>query len=111
MSKGKLAKIIADNLKHDGINLTKAQRIIDNVFDGITEILKAEGKFTINGFGSFTVRTRGPRVYRNPMTGEPVPKDESNRLHFGPALELKKKLESAKPWIPPKGQEDNVAEK
>ncbi|MBF0344789.1 MAG: HU family DNA-binding protein [Nitrospirae bacterium] len=44
--------------------------------EGFTEIAKKalteNNKFTIRGFGSFTVKDHKPRKARNPRTGEPI---------------------------------------
>jgi DNA-binding protein HU-beta len=50
---------------------------------------RATPRFTYPGFGTFTKRRRGPRVGRNPRTGERIPIPESVTLLFQPGQELK----------------------
>ncbi len=48
------------------------KRIIQMTLDGIIETLVTEGRLEFRGFGVYEVKTRKPRVGRNPRTGEIV---------------------------------------
>ena len=54
--------------------------------------LKDGDKIEIRGFGSFTLRSRAPRVARNPKTGAEVHIGEKKVLHFKPGKELKERV-------------------
>lgn len=55
-----------------GMVRSLANDCVQTVLEGIVESLHRDQKVEIRGFGSFRVRTRGPRLGRNPMTGEAV---------------------------------------
>ena len=53
---------------------TKAQveAQIKEVFAVLDEVVKADGKVSVKGFGTFKYVKTSPRVGRNPSTGEPI---------------------------------------
>ena len=69
MTKAELVEFIAENA-----DLTKADagRALEAMIEGVTEGLKAKGKVTLVGFGTFTAKEREARTGRNPQTGEAV---------------------------------------
>lgn len=62
----------------DSTSLSKADagRAVDALFDVdkgiIVDTLKSGEKVQITGFGTFETRKRGPRMGRNPRTGERI---------------------------------------
>ncbi len=46
--------------------------VVSAALESITEALVSGDKVSISGFGTFKVRTRGPRTGRNPATGKDV---------------------------------------
>jgi integration host factor subunit beta len=69
MTKKDMAKAIAEKV---GVHLTRAQEIVQGVFDGITDTLAQEGRIELRNFGVFEVKKRKPRKARNPRTGASV---------------------------------------
>jgi len=63
--------------------------IINQVFDSMVSSLAKGDRIEIRGFGSFEVRTRKPRVGRNPKTGERVEVDERRVPFFKVGKELR----------------------
>ena len=59
-----------------------AAHLLDTVLDGIRRGLREEGTVTLTGFGTFEVKTRKPRVGRNPHTGEPIQIQAGRRIGF-----------------------------
>ncbi len=59
-----------------------AKRIIQMIFDEMIEVLVTEGRFEIRDFGVYEVKTRKPRMARNPRTGESVPVSASKTVTF-----------------------------
>jgi len=59
---------------NEEIGGTKAQaeRVVNGLFEAITNSLKKGDEVTIAGFGAFTAKMRAARTARNPRTGEPV---------------------------------------
>lgn len=50
----------------------ESELVVNLVFDAMSAALKKGEKVEIRGFGSFTIRERGPREARNPKSGEVV---------------------------------------
>ncbi len=48
------------------------ERVVTTIFDEISSALTNGERVELRGFGAFTVKTRDPRVGRNPRTGEAV---------------------------------------
>ena len=57
---------------HREIGLTRreAARLVDTAIEAMSERLEAGETVKISGFGSFSLRDKGPRIGRNPRTGE-----------------------------------------
>jgi integration host factor subunit beta len=74
--------------------LTKkhAELIVNTVFDSIVSSLREGEKIELRGFGSFRIRKRGPRVGRNPKTGERVDVPSKRIPYFKPGKDLKELL-------------------
>ena len=90
-SKNKIIKAVAEK---KGI----PQEVVDDVFDGIFEEIKAsilkEENVTIKSFGKFEPITREPRIYRNPKNGNLVPKDSTKHVSFKGTPDFKKLMNS-----------------
>ncbi len=78
MTKSELIDAVANQ-----INITKsrAELVVNCIFDSMTDALKRGEGIEIRGFGSFTVRQYKPYNGRNPRTGDPV-NVASKRLPF-----------------------------
>jgi DNA-binding protein HU-beta len=66
-----------------------AERIVDTVFDSITDQMKSGGEVSVAGFGIFSAKKRAARTARNPRTGEPVQVPEMNVPKFRASKGLK----------------------
>ena len=90
MSKTNMAENIA--ARRD-ISKAEAKRMVEFVFEeiesGLKSLKKGEGKYSINGFGSFQVNKRKARKGVNPSTGEPIKIKASRSLRFRPYAGLK----------------------
>lgn len=91
MTKAELVNQVASNTL-----LTKkhAEIIVNTVFESIVDSLRAGEKIELRGFGSFRIRNRGPRIGRNPKTGEKVDVPAKRIPYFKPGKELKEILNS-----------------
>ena len=69
MSKAFLAGVLQDTAGLSGVAATAAA---GDVISAIVTELKREGRFTLPGFGTFTVAKRKARTARNPRTGETI---------------------------------------
>jgi DNA-binding protein HU-beta len=68
---------------------TDVAKIVDAIFDTITESLKRGDEVRLVGFGTFSVTARKPTLGRNPRTGEPMPIDTTNTPKFRAGKVLK----------------------
>jgi len=66
-----------------------AEAVVENIFNGIVEALRADDKIEIRGFGSFRTRRRRGRIGRNPKTGAKVEVPPKRIPFFKPSKELK----------------------
>jgi integration host factor subunit beta len=74
------------------LQMNVADRIINEIFDYMSDTLVTDGRIEIRGFGSFENRQYGGRSGRNPKTGELVTVEEKKRPFFKVGLDLKKRL-------------------
>jgi integration host factor subunit beta len=91
MTKAELVEHVAQSTQ-----LTKkhAELIVNTVFESIAQSLRAGEKIELRGFGSFRIRQRGPRIGRNPKTGDQVKVPPKRIPYFKPGKELKELLNS-----------------
>ncbi len=91
MTKAELVEQVAHSTQ-----LTKkhAELIVNTVFDSIAQSLREGEKIELRGFGSFRIRRRGPRIGRNPKTGDQVRVPPKRIPYFKPGKELKELLNS-----------------
>jgi len=85
MNKGDLINKIASSAKITKVQATDA---LNAVVEGIGEELKAGGKVTLIGFGTFSVSHREARNARNPRTGETLTIESKNSVKFKAGKEL-----------------------
>jgi integration host factor subunit beta len=78
MTKSELIDAVAEQTN---ITKSRAELLVNCIFDSMTDALKRGEGIEIRGLGSFTVREYKPYNGRNPRTGEPV-QVASKRLPF-----------------------------
>lgn len=66
--------------------------IVNTIFDSMTESLGRGDRIEIRGFGSFEVRTRKPRIGRNPKTGISVDVGQRRVPFFKVGKELRERV-------------------
>ena len=71
-----------------------ADVIVETIFNGMIEALRADDKIEIRGFGSFRSRQRKPRTGRNPKTGQRVEVPAKRVPYFKPSKELRDQVNS-----------------
>jgi integration host factor subunit beta len=86
MTKSELIDFIASRSE---LTKSRAELVVNCVFDAMTEALERGEGIEIRGFGSFTVRPYKPYSGRNPRTGEPVPVPAKRLPFFKVGKELK----------------------
>jgi len=70
MTKADLVKIISENT---GIIRKDVAVVVDALLQSIKDSLSEGHHIEVRGFGTFKLKTRKPRVGRNPKTDEKVP--------------------------------------
>ena len=89
MNKAELIAKLADDA---GITKTQANEALDSFVEAVTKTLKAGGKVTLVGFGTFSVSKRAARNGRNPQTGEVIKIKARKVAKFKAGKELSAKL-------------------
>jgi nucleoid DNA-binding protein len=62
-------------------------------FEAVAAVLLKKGRADIDGFGTFELRKRKPRVARNPRTGARIELPAKVVVKFKPARALKRQAE------------------
>jgi DNA-binding protein HU-beta len=86
MSRAFIAEVIKDSA---AITQTSARQAANDLMEAIASELKKVGKFTLPGFGTFTVRDTKARQGLNPRTGEPVQVKAGKTVRFKASKNLK----------------------
>jgi integration host factor subunit beta len=79
MTKSELIQRLAERNPH--LYLRDVEKIVETVFDEISEAMARGDRVELRGFGAFSVKHREARIGRNPRTGESV-QVEAKRLPF-----------------------------
>ena len=69
-------------------------KIIDTLFNCVTEALKNGDRIELRGFGTFTTKLRSARIGRNPRTGEPVAISQKKMPFFKMGKSMKERINS-----------------
>ena len=92
-SKPSLTRQLAGQLaeKHE-LSQKSANAILEDTIGLITKHLKKGARIRLNGLGILVVRKRGPRMGRNPATGEAIKIKASKKVAFRASKELKEAI-------------------
>ena len=75
--------------KKHKINEAKSERILKEITGFIQQELRKNGRFSLTGFGSFSVAHRKARIGRNPKTGGKINVPAKDVVKFKPGKNLK----------------------
>lgn len=89
MTKKDIALKVADKT---GIKQIIVKQVLQGIFDCVIESLIRDEKIELRNFGVFKIKTRRPRIGRNPRTGQTVPVPSRKVVVFKPGLEMKQKV-------------------
>ena len=90
MTRSELVARIAE--EYPDLQWEEARRVVDSIFECITEALSRGDRVELRGFGAFTVKSRAPYRGRNPRTGEAVSVGERRALRFRAGKDLRQRL-------------------
>ena len=91
MTKSEFIAELANTTEY--LSYREAGIVVNTFFNSITEALVSGDKVELRGFGSFKVKERGPRIGRNPKTGQTVEVSSKKVPYFKPGKELKNLLD------------------
>jgi integration host factor subunit beta len=91
------AAIIEAVARRGGLPISRAETVVDLMFDTMADALVRGRHIEIRGFGSFTVRSYRAHIGRNPRTGVPVQVREKKLPYFKPGNELRDRVNQARP--------------
>ena len=86
MTKSELIERIAAKNPH--LTVKDVDNIVSVIFQSIIDTLAKGDRVEFRGFGAFSVRTRTPRLAKNPRTGEQVSVEERKIPHFRTGKQL-----------------------
>lgn len=90
MIRSELIQKIADENPH--LYQRDVERIVNTVFDEMTNAMSRGDRVELRGFGAFSVKQRDARVGRNPRTGETVEVEEKHVPFFKTGKLLRDRL-------------------
>jgi len=89
MTKKDIALKIAEET---GLKQVDVKRVVQGTLDHIIDALRAGQTIELRNFGVFKVKSRRPRIGRNPKTGDTVPIPERKVVSFKAGMVMKKKV-------------------
>lgn len=90
MTKSELIQRLAEQNPH--LFLRDVERIVDTVFETISQSLVDGNRIELRGFGAFSIKHRDARIGRNPRTGESVSVPAKRLPFFKPGKALREQL-------------------
>jgi len=75
-----------------GLSRNESAELVESILTHVSTALVEGQTVKISSFGTFTVRDKGPRIGRNPKTGEEVPIEPRRVLVFRPSHILKDRM-------------------
>ena len=94
MTKSELIDAVA---RRSRITKSRAEQVVNCIFDAMTASLERGDGIEIRGFGSFTVREYKAYNGRNPRTGQTVPVPPKRLPFFKVGKELKELVNGGEP--------------
>ncbi|MEM7651005.1 MAG: integration host factor subunit beta [Pseudomonadota bacterium] len=105
MTKSELIQHLAERNPH--LYLRDVEKIVDTIFDEITQALVNGDRVELRGFGAFSVKHRDARMGRNPRTGETVHVEAKRLPFFKTGKALRERLNEDGPSDDSQSKEDS----
>jgi integration host factor subunit alpha len=90
------AHLVEAVYKRVGLSRAESARLVELVFKEITDCLERGETVKLSAFGSFVVRSKGPRMGRNPKTGVEIPIAARRVVVFKASDVLRERLATSK---------------
>lgn len=100
MTKSELIQRLAEQNPH--LYLRDVEKIVETIFEEITDALANGDRVELRGFGAFSVKHRDARTGRNPRTGETVQVEAKRLPFFKTGKGLRERLNGEPTDTPPK---------
>ena len=84
--------IVLKIAEETNIKQIDVKKVVQRALDQITLALSKGETVELRNFGVFKIKTRMPRIGRNPKTGEKVPIPERKVVTFKAGMVMKKKV-------------------
>lgn len=81
-----------DRSSDNQLTMRDAEKIVNTIFEEITDAMARGDRVELRGFGAFSVKKRDARVGRNPRTGESVEVEEKHVPFFKTGKLLRDRL-------------------
>ncbi len=86
------ADIVDKIASETGLTKLETKAVVDGFLLSIIDALASGNRIELRGFGVFSVKSRKPRMARNPRTGDPVPLEERFIPAFKVSSEFQEKV-------------------
>ena len=93
MTKSELIERLTD--KQPQLSPKDVEKSVKEILESLIQSLASGDRVEVRGFGSFSLHYRGPRVGRNPKTGEKVELQGKYVPHFKPGKALRDRVNAA----------------
>ena len=84
--------IVLKIAEETGMKQLDVKKVVQRTLDHIVESVRDGGTVELRNFGVFKVKSRRPRIGRNPKTGAMVPIPERKVVSFKAGMVMKKKV-------------------
>lgn len=84
--------IVLKIAEETGLKQVDVKKIVQRTLDHIVDALRTGETIELRNFGVFKVKSRRPRIGRNPKTGDTVPIPERKVVSFKAGMVMKKKV-------------------
>lgn len=85
-------EIVLKIAEETGIKQVDVKKVVQKTLDAIVEALIRGDKVELRNFGVFKVKSRKPKIGRNPRTGDTVPVPQRKVAVFKPGRIMKHRL-------------------
>ena len=86
-------EFIASVAEKSGLSKTDAKKAVDAFIETVSDEMKAGGKVSLLGFGSFSISERGERKGVNPATKQTITIPARKAIKFKAGAELNEKVQ------------------
>ena len=90
MTKSTLIEKVSE--KFTSLTRKQTEIVVDTIFETMKEAIAKGDKIEIRGFGNFRLKSRRPRIARNPKTGVKIDVPAKKALHFKTGKALKEAM-------------------